>query len=501
MIRNNAYPFLNELDIDQDVKRRLSILLDGVVKGNSEIFVTPLGANGNAKSILSELDKVFEDNKHRMNDTLKDLEYSNKDKFGPRSIAVPWSERKKILYESFEYDRIDGKIDIDLAPSRKSLRPISLSKALTLLKNDTNSGLPYYTRKSKIKERVLKDFDYLQSSKYPCILFTRTQESEKTRNVWGFPISETLNEMMYYSPLLEYQKHQSYRSALVGPDEVGRHVSTLVLRAVELARTLVSIDFGKYDNTVRKFLQAMAFDYIKRLFQSECSSDISKIANTFNTIGILTPDGVRKGAHGVPSGSTFTNEVDSIAQMLISIQLPFVELDSMQVQGDDGVYLIPNGKEDELFKQFESFGLSVNREKSFVAKDYAIFLQCLFHVDYIKQGKFGGIYPIYRALNRLCYQERWSDFEDHEITGKDFYSIRALCILENCKYHPLFEDLVKLVVKHDKYSLDFSSQGLSNYVRMLDQTKGTEGILQNQYGDNIKGIKSFESYKLVKGLS
>lgn len=221
----------------------------------------------------------------------------------------------------------------------------------------------------------------------------------------------------------------------------------------------------------------------------------------FSSIGIVTPDGVVSGNHGVPSGSTFTNEVDSIVQMLIGVQLPFINLESMLVQGDDGVYIIPNGKEDLVFDHFARFGLSVNREKSYVSKDYVTFLQCLYHIDYIKQGIIGGIYPIYRALNRLCYQERWSDFEDFGISGKDYYSIRSLCILENCKWHPLFEKFVKLILSKDKYSLDFSSQGLSNYVHMIEKTKGTEGILVNQYGDDVKGLRSFESYKLIRKLS
>lgn len=500
MKSNTAYPFLSQLEIDQDVSYRLSIQLDRIKFGNNENFVTPLGADNNSKIILDEIDLLFSDNLKDINDVLKDLEVSNRDKFGSRSIALPWSELKDNFYESFESDHILGNLDVKIAPSSNSLRPIDRTTALKLLKNSTNSGLPYYTRKSKVKERVLKDFEILNIEKYPCIMFTRTQEANKTRPVWGYPISDTLNEMCFYSPLLSFQKNQNYRAALIGPEEVSRKLVELVLKAQSNSRTLVSVDFSHYDRDVKERLQYFAFFYIKELFQVQYSSEIDEIALRFLTIGIITPDGIIYGPHGVPSGSTFTNEVDSIVQMLISIQLSFVSLDDMQVQGDDGVYLIPNDCKDKLITQFEEFGLTVNREKSYTSSEYAVFLQCLYHIYYINKGIFGGIYPIYRALNRLCFQERWSNFEDFDIVGKDFYSIRAICIMENCKYHPLFESFVKIVIKHDKYSLDFSSQGLSRYVHMIESTEGAEGILFNQFGDNIKGFKSFETYKLIKRL-
>lgn len=500
--KKDAYPFLNALDLSDDVKRRVSLLLRRTELGNNEIFYTPLGSEGKADIILHETDKLFKENSDLINSTLADLERNNRDKFGPRSIAVPWPNRKDKLLESFKPFERSDKLDIPKPTIPESrLRPISISQAIKLLKNDTNSGLPYYTRKSNVKESISQNFESLLERKDPCLLFTRTQEDSKTRNVWGYPIADTLNEMMYYVPILDYQRNKAYRAALLGPDEVGKSTCELVLKAQSEARTLVSIDFTAYDDSVKRYLHKSAFDYIKSLYQPKFGDELDYISSRFSSIGIVTPDGVINGNHGVPSGSTFTNEVDSIVQMLIGIQLPFISVDSMLIQGDDGVYIIPNGKEEVVFDHFSKFGLSVNRDKSYVSKDYVTFLQCLYHIDYINKGIVGGIYPIYRALNRLCYQERWSDFEDFGVSGKDYYSIRALCILENCKWHPLFEKFVKLVLSKDKYSLDFSSQGLSNYVHMVEKIKGTEGILINQYGDNVSGLRSFESYKLIRKLS
>jgi hypothetical protein len=59
---------------------------------------------------------------------------------------------------------------------------------------------------------------------------------------------------------------------------------------------------------------------------------------------------------------------------------------------------------------------------------------------------------------------------------------------------------VKFVVSLGKYSPLPSSDGIQKYIEMIEASSGTEGILINQYGDDIRGIRSFESYKLIKGM-
>lgn len=491
---------LDSLDLDQDVTSRLSLHLERTYKGSEEVFITPLAKEYGAEFIIEEFDKVFNSNMFKLNNTLLELENSNKAKVGPRSIAVPWNKRIESLSASFERTDNDIKDQINALSGLRRLRPINVESALRLLKNNTNSGLPFYTSKGKVKERVLDKYDILLKRQDPCILFTRTQEQSKTRNVWGFPIVDTLNEMRYYSPLLAYQKGLRYRSALISPDAVSGKLTELIIKSVNSGMKLLSIDFSAYDTSVKSELQKVAFNYIRSLFQESSESELQYIAERFENIGILTPSGIINGSHGVPSGSTFTNEVDSIVQASIGMSLPYVTEDSFQVQGDDGVYLLPEDKVSELKSKFVSCGLNVNEEKSYVSNNFAIYLQNLFHIDYLKDGKIGGIYPVYRALNRLLYQERWSNFEDFEITGKDYYSIRTICIVENCKHHPLFEELVKFVHKHDKYSLNVSDQGVRKYIQMFSETNGAGGVLNNQYSDNVRGIKSFETFKMIKSL-
>lgn len=494
------YPFLASLDLDADVVTRLSRYLKSVEKGSDLILTTPLCKRYSPDDLLKAWDKVFEANSHKLNPALLELEMSNRSRFSPRSIALPWLDRIPGVSSYFEEDKclIQPKF---LYPSRldkgyKRLKPISLDNAIDYLKRTTNSGLPYFKEKRKVIPFIKRKYEELLRAEYPCILFTRTQENNKTRNVWGYPIALTIFETMYYRPLLDYQRKLNWRAALIGPEEVDKQITRLI-KDRQPDEILLSLDLDKYDASVKKRLQGASFNYISNLFQDKYSEDIKYLQTQFNSIGLLTPSGILKGEHGVPSGSTFTNEVDSIVQYLIAKSSGTVVDEKIQIQGDDGAYAIRRDDLDDLLSSFSDAGTVPNKIKSKTAEDYVIYLQNLYHPDYQHKGLIRGVYPTYRALCRLVYQERWSEFEDEGLSGVDYYSIRAFSILENCRYHPLFKEFVMFIKDMDKYSLRVSSGALSKYTRMVDEGSGAGSFLNNQRGDNIKGLYSFESFKLV----
>lgn len=497
----SPFAFLERLDLDQDVVSRLSQSLERVVVGNSEVYRTPFMKDTSPSEILTAWDKVFQRDETLLTRELLELENFQRSKFGPRSIAMPWVERKSNTLKYFEPEKIvlePGSL-FQQAQTMGRLRPVELEKAALSLKNDTNSGLPFYKRKGVVKERAVSQFAELLARKDPCVLFTRTQEARKTRDVWGFPIADTLNEMRFYRPVLEYQKRQPWRSAIVSPIAVDKAITWLIRDASTSNRLLVSMDFSAYDTSVKTSLQRESFLYIDSLFQRAYSEELEYIRQRFNTIALVTPDGVLGGPHGVPSGSTFTNEVDSVAQYLIAINSgQILSEDHLQIQGDDGAYSVEDP--DALKERFREYGLVVNEDKSYVSKDYIIYLQNFYSPEYSRNGIIGGIYPVYRALTRLVFQETWDDFMDYGISGSDYYSIRAISILENCRNHPLFEELVRFVVSNDKYGLSVTDKGINQYVKMMNDSSGIQGIINNQYGDEVTGIRNFETFKLISKL-
>lgn len=476
---SHSFNFLQGLNISEEVQMKLSQTLQRTVTGSDDDLLTPMGKQFGAKEILEEFDSMYLANSGALDTVLKDLEESQRSKFGPRSIASNWEERRDSVLEYFQKDPLshsqyNSLLNVALRGDKHRLRPLTLENAARYLKNDTNSGLPFYTRKSNVKAEAVQNFKSLLDRKDPCVLFTRTQENKKTRTVWGFPIADTLNEMRYYRPLLDYQLKSGYREALKGPDAVDRAITSLMINAKQTGKQLLSIDFSSYDASVKSDLQSASFEYIKSLFQPQCANEIDYIKERFNTIGLITPEGVLSSEHGVPSGSTFTNEVDSIAQLLCAAGNAQFDKIEFQIQGDDGAYAVSNP--DSLIESFTNNKLNVNKDKSYVSNNYIIYLQNLFSFNYQKTEIIRGIYPVYRALNRLVHQERFDDFMEYDIEGKDYYAIRSLMILENCKNHPLFENLVKFVLGKDKYGLLPSQQGIIDYVKMIESKAGADEV-------------------------
>lgn len=485
--------------LSSDIQNRLSRFISDVRNGRDNILTTPLFDKN--PNILLEWDKIFEElsAEAKLPDILIENESAQRSKFGPRSIAIPWKDRRDSLLAYFKPGERSNNISKITPPSIGRLRPLQLQNVRAFIKTNTNSGLPYLAKKGTVVDVAIKNIGDLLVDAYPAVLFTRTQEGNKTRNVWGFPIADTIQEMLYYRPLLDYQRQQPWRSAIVSPEAVNTGVTTLMNHAKSNDLSIVSIDFSAYDASLKPYLIREGFNYIKLLYQNKYHPDIDRICERFISIGIITPEGTWTGEHGVPSGSTFTNEIDSLCQYLIALSYPNEKLEHFQIQGDDGLYACKDPK--ALMEWFNSFGLNVNMDKSRINKQDCSYLQLMFHPTFVDGSEFVGVYSTYRAILRLCYLETFTDFTKDDLTGKDYFAIRSLSILENCKYHPYFEQLVKFVVERDKYSLAVSDQGLSNYIKFRERQDGRDiNFNIYQYGDYPVGIKNFESYKLVKKL-
>jgi hypothetical protein len=483
--------------LEHDVSQRLSLIVNDADKGKDEVVRTPLGGDVTSDELFDEfVSDVFEPNKHLLNETLQTLELAQADKFGPRSIQKPWSERVDAFVTTFDPKPEPRWVDVDMSfRGCGDLRPANLETSKGALKRTTSCGLPYLQSKGAVLDAGLP---IELGQDWPCVLFTRTQEQGKVRPIWGYPITISLLEMQYFVPYFEKFREHPCMSAYGGPDAVDEAL-TVLLNRKEKSHVVFSEDYSNFDHTVAPVWSRREFDSIRNAFQNDpkITDDFKVITDYFVGCGITTPDGVLTGNHGIPSGSTFTSIIGSSCHLRAQAAVRPVHPFSNQVMGDDGVSIQPPSIDEAyLADVYAEFNLEFNKDKTFVSNDEALYLQRLYSPDYKFNGLYRGIYPIFRALNRLVHMERWTNMQ--RISGSDYFAIRAIAILENCKWHPLHKQLVKWTMSKDKYNLNYTEQGLKSFVRAF-QTKSGTGV-GNQYSDNVQGMGQFETVKVIRQM-
>ena len=487
----NYKELTNHLDTSENNK--LSILLSRLEKGSDEVLITPVGERVGPDVIFAEWNKIFMRNSNKMNDVLIDIELNQKEKFGPRSIAKPWSEIKSDTLSTFDVmdHNCDHLSNIPYKSRDKGIiRPLSVTNAVSLLKMSTNSGLPSLSKKSTVIASTLRDIAEEYSADYPMVPFIRTQEQGKTRVIMGYPVSDIIVETRYFEPLFRYYRKLDHFAAMRGPSDVNSSMTRLLFETNRLGQQFVSGDISGFDKDFGPSLQRNVFEQMSYLIQERDIPDFQEIARRFGNKGLVTPYDVINGQHGLPSGSRGTNLVGSVGNDTVNGQ-PL-----RQILGDD--FVCASHRPEELFERYEKCGMELNKDKTLIAIGYFVFLQMLFHPDYMVNSEIVGVYPTWRALNRLIYPERFSEFNAFELDGKDYFAIRSLSILENCKYHPLFEELVKLWLRYEKYAIP-TNKGIRQYVQYMKATTGSSGTT-NQYGSDVRGLTNFASFKLVERL-
>ena len=163
---------------------------------------------------------------------------------------------------------------------------------------------------------------------------------------------------------------------------------------------------------------------------------------------ILTWDRVITGAHGMGSGSGGTNADETIVHRMLQHEAALnagEQLNlSSQCLGDDGVLTYPGCTVEDVIRSYTAHGLEMNPDKQYASTQDCTYLRRWHHTSYRVNGVCVGVYSTNRALGRLAEQER---FYDPRKWSKEMVALRQLSIIENCKWHPLFEKFVDFCMK------------------------------------------------------
>nr|UAW00739.1 MAG: RNA-dependent RNA polymerase [Porcine picobirnavirus] len=463
--------------------------------------------------------------------TLLKFENDLAKKVGPLSIQKPLSERMDDIESYYESVLPDSKPISDSAVAAvvkewgnpRGLLPRSQRRTVELMKKSTNSGSPYFAKRRAVTDKTLparleylgiQTKQFLANSEWysAAVLGWRGQEGGPTgddvkqRVVWMFPYAVNICELQVYQPAIEIAQKRLFTPAWVSMEEVDKRITKL-FDTKGRHDLVVCTDFTKFDQHFNRNMQDAAKKILTHILGStaECRYWLNEVFPVKYSIPLaIDVDHVLTGEHGMGSGSGGTNFDETLTHR--SLQYEAAQRakkmlnPNSQCLGDDGILSYPGITEEDVMSSYSVHGLDMNEEKQSSSKHDCTYLRRWHHDEYRVDGVCVGVYSTYRALGRLCEQER---YYDPDIWGPKMVALRQLSIIENCKYHPLREEFVNFCMKGDKFRLGLDIPGfLDNIAKIakkaIDLMPDFLGYTKSMQKNAPTGIENWEVVKLLK---
>jgi hypothetical protein len=265
----------------------------------------------------------------------------------------------------------------------------------------------------------------------PYIGYTRTQltnilDKLKVRNVWGSPFHHIILEGLTAQPMIEqFVKKDSFIH--IGGDPL-QTVSDKIAQLNKDYIWMYTFDWSKFDSTCSRFEIRLAFKIIKQclIFQTDEAEDaFDLMRELFIYKKVVGPDGnIYSSNVGVPSGSFWTNIVDSIINKFRIEYLWLIStgdlMEDLDTHGDDGVggsnkYVSMESISVEAGK----YGWILNADKSVVTRDMSI-------VEFLGRSSHGGWSR--RSIEKCL---RLLVFTEYPVESGSISSFRAKSIFED----------------------------------------------------------------------
>lgn len=353
----------------------------------------------------------------------------------PRSVYDPsqlYSALKRYATDWSTFEWTDSHLKFGLRMAYKIFaKPKGLPCITTLsdekvashaLKLDKSAGLPSLGTK---RDNLVYAFDREKQIRLgmkapnPCIAYKRTQQGNKTRLVWGFPLEMTIMEARFARPLIE--EFLSRRTPMAFGMTKAELGAKLHRYCSEGKGTQVCLDYSKFDSTVPKLLIKESFRILATWFSTEDLETLGwdTIVKYFITTPIVMPDGhMYTGKnHGIPSGSYFTQMVDSIVNVTLmwAMKSRFgfdFDPKSLYVLGDDVIVNIIGSFDLKQMNQYVGqFGMILHDdEKTEVGVTH-------FLGAYWDKGK--PDVPIDKILSKAVFPEVFRDYEGQPDRGSE----------------------------------------------------------------------------------
>lgn len=506
---------------------KLQAYLTSQVHGNDEIIQSPFAEHESPEEMTMSWNRVLENLASEW-PSLYEYEMEQLAKVGPQSGQIPLSERLPDINEYYTAGNVKGEplaaeaLDASMTFWRSvvGVRRRSRDNTIAAMKKSTNSGSPFFTVKRNVVAEeynatyVVRGDQWLTT--YPnkgtyraCATLGwkgdmggPTLDDVKQRVLWMFPFNVNVAELSYYQPLIKQMQVSGVMPPWLGTEAVNNAMTQLIRTKGE--RTpMICTDFKAFDQHFNHAMQECALTLLERLFTRDSSEELHEVLGYKYKIPLCIKDSTFLfGHHGMSSGSGGTNGDESLAHKALQFEAAIrnksvLNRHSMCL-GDDGILSYPGIHVDAVVESYTRHGLAMQASKQHVSTEDAIFLRLWYHRDYTVDDRNVGVYPTMRALGKLRFPRR----STKSWTRKTL-AMRALSIIENCRYHPYFEDFVTFCVTRDKYRLGLDIPMFMEHLDeefLLQQAAGTLDVSYNQEAYDQRPPSTWSVVKILKTL-
>lgn len=280
----------------------------------------------------------------------------------------------------------------------------------------------------------------------------KAKGKHKTRLVCMVDLRVIVSELMFSNPLQNFMSREiDWYAGGKTPDEL----RSLVARDRHAVNYWVSLDFSSFDQTISDWLIEDAFKIIKAAFTQLSADDealLDVIRDSFIHKDFLLAEGeVKHVDKGVPSGSMFTQVVDSIVNRLMILTYlransKFCRLghvNDSNIMGDDHLLATTDKVDlDDLSGYLRAnFGVTMNSDKCVTSEQRGFFTPWFLSREFRPGGEWRHPNVL---LDHLAYPERFRPYDKSEVKPEDI--IYCMCLTyplgmaELIDYEKFFKD-------------------------------------------------------------
>lgn len=381
-------------------------------------------------------------------------------------------------------------------------------------KLNTSSCYPLFMKRTnpEAQAQAISSAKSGEASHYPSTVGFRAtmgKTFDDERIIFMAAFGRNLTEQQFVVPLQEYCRKtgNTFFYPWEGFDKVQSEVDRSWKNNLKCGW-----DYTKMDQHFNGYHGLECFDVIKHYFKKEYWAALEQNIREVFTLPVVTSEGYVEQDHGMPSGSGWTNFLETIFNLIFMryLQIKYhLDIVSAMGIGDDQLWFLKGHWDSKAIEwlvktvttEMELIGLPGNPSKQEVSMDETGFLQRHFVSGWA--GNYGnhvaaGVYPLIRNVTSQVYPER---FHNEKEWSSEMFALRVIMIAENCCQHPAFQEYVKFIAKSNSNILEFVRMKDSQIQKVVRDSRKLSNFMPTYNQEKINAsIFDFETFKLLRSM-